>query len=219
MAEGKPTTGNHRLNQKEKLFWHCCGPVKVAGIGAFWYGALLYTEFISQRYLMIQSGQKGAERLRSIKLKTGIAVLASVCTLAGSGLVYAAPGVRDALESWYNESFFASTYQIQQGTINLEAAKLKAVNQQMSKTRQSGVSEIVSYEQEQSDGVNKRVQDRLHSYISQVGEASAIIAGQNGESGEIAGQFGDYMTKSTEQADQDLEQAAGELLDSMLQEP
>lgn len=156
--------------------------------------------------------------MRFNKLKVGTAVLVCAAAFLGSGLAFAAPQAGDLVHFWYKNGLKDSAVRVRTNADQKDRALLKAAGGQVLHTQQSGVSAVEGFRRDRLKLFNSQLDERMNSYISQIAEETNELIGGNGQPGSIAGQFDDFTNQSLQLADEELEQEAGKLLDSMTQE-
>jgi hypothetical protein len=164
------------------------------------------------------SFRKESSGLLTTKLQVGSAVLV-ITALLGTGIVYAAPQVKDSLQSWYQASFQRAVQGIEQNVIkNSDTRIRKAAEQVQAMQIEAAGSMFAKLQKSWIDRIESEQARRLGSYNRQMNEASDELIGTSQRPGKIQSKFSDYTDRVIKQTDESLELAADELMGSLIQQ-
>ncbi|ANS76630.1 hypothetical protein AWM70_20295 [Paenibacillus yonginensis] len=149
------------------------------------------------------------------KLQTlGAAGLLTVVMTAG--IAYAAPQAGDSLQSWYQTSYKQAVQRIELKLVKSFPDKLgQAAIQTVKAEKEAGISQIRDWQRQWLSAFNSEFDQRRESYNREIDEAQSELLGSQGQDGIVRQQFADYTAQAKQQADEQLELEAGDLLDGL----
>lgn len=152
--------------------------------------------------------------LRKLQILSAAGLLTVVMT---AGIAYAAPQAGDSLQSWYQKSYKQAVQRIELNLVKSVPLKLgKTVFKAVNAEGKSGTSQIRDWQRQSLSTLNSEIDQRTEAYSREINEAKSDLLGSHGQGGSIRQQFADHTDQAKQHADEQLELAAGNLLDGLL---